>query len=153
MLVLCICFARIDYKSPSIGQYGSVWRAITIRHRHNRLIIVMLHVSNVSRSRRSCQYMHSCCPVFFPFNTEPPEGYDSGDVSPRSTSPISTTRVDKSELFAATYVMRFFLLLQPEGAGSHGPNHAFRCKVFKKPTPCHLCHQPILHKGSCCRGE
>ncbi|XP_018326675.1 uncharacterized protein LOC108737967 [Agrilus planipennis] len=41
------------------------------------------------------------------------------------------------------------LLLNPENA--HGPNHAFRCKVFKKPRPCHLCHQPILNQGSCCR--
>ncbi|GJQ86469.1 putative phosphotyrosine-binding protein [Trypoxylus dichotomus] len=43
------------------------------------------------------------------------------------------------------------LLLKPEGNGSTGPNHAFRCKTFKKPRPCHLCHQPIFNQGSCCR--
>ncbi|KAG5891533.1 hypothetical protein JTB14_012590 [Gonioctena quinquepunctata] len=39
-----------------------------------------------------------------------------------------------------------------DGGGlSQGPSHAFRCKTFKKPRPCHLCHQPILNEGSCCR--
>lgn len=47
-----------------------------------------------------------------------------------------------------TYYYYFF---QPES--SAGPSHAFRCKVFKKPRPCHLCHQPILNQGSCCRGQ
>ncbi|CAG4944815.1 unnamed protein product [Colias eurytheme] len=28
--------------------------------------------------------------------------------------------------------------------------HAFRSKTFKKPRPCHWCHQPV-HNGSCCR--
>nr|XP_022919173.1 tensin-like isoform X4 [Onthophagus taurus] len=43
------------------------------------------------------------------------------------------------------------LLLKPEGSNSPGPSHAFRCKTFKKPRPCHLCHQPIFNQGSCCR--
>ncbi|XP_074032700.1 focal adhesion protein tensin isoform X6 [Leptinotarsa decemlineata] len=44
------------------------------------------------------------------------------------------------------------LLLKSEDGGfSQGPSHAFRCKTFKKPRPCHLCHQPILNEGSCCR--
>lgn len=43
------------------------------------------------------------------------------------------------------------LLLKPEGNNSVGAGHAFRCKVFKKPRPCHLCHQPIFNQGSCCR--
>ncbi|XP_018561064.1 tensin isoform X3 [Anoplophora glabripennis] len=44
------------------------------------------------------------------------------------------------------------LLLKSEDSGlSQGPSHAFRCKTFKKPRPCHLCHQPILNEGSCCR--
>ncbi|CAH0557640.1 unnamed protein product [Brassicogethes aeneus] len=44
------------------------------------------------------------------------------------------------------------LLLKGENSASpQGPNHAFRCKTFKKPRPCHLCHQPILNEGSCCR--
>ncbi|XP_021929255.1 tensin-2 isoform X5 [Zootermopsis nevadensis] len=30
-------------------------------------------------------------------------------------------------------------------------SHTFRCKVFKRPRPCNLCHQPIHHQGSCCR--
>ncbi|XP_045471532.1 tensin isoform X6 [Harmonia axyridis] len=42
-------------------------------------------------------------------------------------------------------------LLQKEDVLPHGPNHTFRRKTFKKPRPCHLCHQPILHEGSCCR--
>uniref|UniRef100_A0AAR5QJF2 Uncharacterized protein n=1 Tax=Dendroctonus ponderosae TaxID=77166 RepID=A0AAR5QJF2_DENPD len=45
------------------------------------------------------------------------------------------------------------LLLKNEDAGgiSQAPSHAFRCKTFKKPRPCHLCHQPIINEGSCCR--
>ncbi|GLH00714.1 Uncharacterized protein GBIM_07005 [Gryllus bimaculatus] len=31
-------------------------------------------------------------------------------------------------------------------------SHTFRCKVFKRPRPCNLCHQPIHQQGSCCRG-
>ncbi|XP_049815293.1 SH3 and cysteine-rich domain-containing protein 2-like [Schistocerca nitens] len=30
-------------------------------------------------------------------------------------------------------------------------SHTFRCKVFKRPRPCNLCHQPIHQQGSCCR--
>lgn len=44
-------------------------------------------------------------------------------------------------------------MFQPEGNNSVGAGHAFRCKVFKKPRPCHLCHQPIFNQGSCCRGK
>ncbi|XP_052125905.1 tensin-1 isoform X4 [Frankliniella occidentalis] len=40
------------------------------------------------------------------------------------------------------------LLLKPDGESQ---NHVFRAKVFKKPRPCHLCHQPIHQLGSCCR--
>ncbi|XP_034231429.1 tensin-1 [Thrips palmi] len=40
------------------------------------------------------------------------------------------------------------LLLKPDGESQ---NHIFRAKVFKKPRPCHLCHQPIHQLGSCCR--
>ncbi|XP_063903475.1 tensin-1 isoform X5 [Zophobas morio] len=43
------------------------------------------------------------------------------------------------------------LLLKHEDSVTQGPSHAFRCKTFKKPRPCHLCHQPILNEGSCCR--
>ncbi|XP_049821809.1 tensin-1 isoform X7 [Aethina tumida] len=43
------------------------------------------------------------------------------------------------------------LLLKGENNAPQGPSHAFRCKTFKKPRPCHLCHQPILNEGSCCR--
>nr|XP_008194377.1 PREDICTED: tensin isoform X4 [Tribolium castaneum] len=43
------------------------------------------------------------------------------------------------------------LLLKHEDSVTQGPSHAFRCKTFKKPRPCHLCHQPILNQGSCCR--
>ena len=42
------------------------------------------------------------------------------------------------------------LCLQPE---ADTQSHTFRCKVFKRPRPCNLCHQPIHHQGSCCRGE
>ena len=42
------------------------------------------------------------------------------------------------------------LWLQPE---ADTQSHTFRCKVFKRPRPCNLCHQPIHHQGSCCRGE
>ncbi|RZF37876.1 hypothetical protein LSTR_LSTR007729 [Laodelphax striatellus] len=41
-----------------------------------------------------------------------------------------------------------YALIEPE---PDSQNHAFRSKVFKKPRPCHLCHQPIHHQGSCCR--
>jgi hypothetical protein len=44
----------------------------------------------------------------------------------------------------------FCLWLQPE---ADTQSHTFRCKVFKRPRPCNLCHQPIHHQGSCCRGE
>ncbi|XP_050309456.1 tensin-3 isoform X3 [Anthonomus grandis grandis] len=45
------------------------------------------------------------------------------------------------------------LLLKNEETGgiTQTPSHAFRCKTFKKPRPCHLCHQPIINEGSCCR--
>ncbi|XP_068904129.1 tensin-1 isoform X9 [Tenebrio molitor] len=43
------------------------------------------------------------------------------------------------------------LLLKQDDSVTQGPSHAFRCKTFKKPRPCHLCHQPILNQGSCCR--
>ncbi|XP_076270868.1 focal adhesion protein tensin isoform X7 [Rhynchophorus ferrugineus] len=45
------------------------------------------------------------------------------------------------------------LLLKNDDNGivAQGPSHAFRCKTFKKPRPCHLCHQPIINEGSCCR--
>ncbi|XP_030754213.1 tensin-2-like isoform X3 [Sitophilus oryzae] len=45
------------------------------------------------------------------------------------------------------------LLLKNEDSSgvAQGPSHAFRCKTFKKPRPCHLCHQPIINEGSCCR--
>ncbi|XP_061707161.1 SH3 and cysteine-rich domain-containing protein 2-like isoform X3 [Cydia pomonella] len=29
--------------------------------------------------------------------------------------------------------------------------HAFRSKSFRKPQPCHWCHQPVAGQGSCCR--
>ncbi|KAL4708099.1 hypothetical protein ACJJTC_009878, partial [Scirpophaga incertulas] len=29
--------------------------------------------------------------------------------------------------------------------------HAFRSKSFRKPRPCHWCHQPVHAQGSCCR--
>lgn len=38
---------------------------------------------------------------------------------------------------------------QKEGVGQA---HAFRSKSFKKPRPCHWCHQPVHNTGSCCRG-
>ncbi|CAH1644923.1 unnamed protein product [Spodoptera littoralis] len=37
---------------------------------------------------------------------------------------------------------------QKEGVGQA---HAFRSKSFKKPRPCHWCHQPVHNTGSCCR--
>ncbi|KAJ8729425.1 hypothetical protein PYW08_001006 [Mythimna loreyi] len=40
------------------------------------------------------------------------------------------------------------LLLQKEGVGQA---HAFRSKSFRKPRPCHWCHQPVHNTGSCCR--
>lgn len=40
--------------------------------------------------------------------------------------------------------------LQPE---ADSQSHAFRSKVFKRPRPCNLCHQPIHHQGSVCRGK
>ncbi|XP_061378898.1 tensin-1 isoform X3 [Danaus plexippus] len=40
------------------------------------------------------------------------------------------------------------LLPQKEGLAQA---HAFRNKVFKKPRPCHWCHQPVHNQGSCCR--
>ncbi|XP_053621802.1 tensin-1 isoform X1 [Plodia interpunctella] len=40
------------------------------------------------------------------------------------------------------------LLLQKEGVAQA---HAFRSKSFRKPRPCHWCHQPIHNLGSCCR--
>ncbi|XP_057652033.1 tensin-1 isoform X14 [Diorhabda carinulata] len=43
------------------------------------------------------------------------------------------------------------LLKNEENGGSLSQGHAFRCKTFRKPRPCHLCHQPILNEGSCCR--
>ncbi|XP_066256870.1 tensin-1 isoform X7 [Euwallacea similis] len=45
------------------------------------------------------------------------------------------------------------LLLKNEDSSGipQTPNHAFRRKTFKKPRPCHLCHQPIINEGSCCR--
>ncbi|KAJ4443492.1 hypothetical protein ANN_05164 [Periplaneta americana] len=41
------------------------------------------------------------------------------------------------------------MYLEPE---ADTQSHTFRCKVFKRPRPCNLCHQPIHHQGSCCRG-
>ncbi|OWR44592.1 tensin-3 [Danaus plexippus plexippus] len=40
------------------------------------------------------------------------------------------------------------LILKKEGLAQA---HAFRNKVFKKPRPCHWCHQPVHNQGSCCR--
>ncbi|XP_066902260.1 tensin-2 isoform X3 [Halyomorpha halys] len=43
------------------------------------------------------------------------------------------------------------LLLKGSDSPDSGQCHAFRSKVFKKPRPCHMCHQPILNEGSTCR--
>ncbi|XP_046676705.1 tensin-1-like isoform X4 [Homalodisca vitripennis] len=40
------------------------------------------------------------------------------------------------------------LLLKPE---PDTQSHAFRSKLFKRPRPCNLCHQPIHQHGSVCR--
>ncbi|PZC82374.1 hypothetical protein B5X24_HaOG210415 [Helicoverpa armigera] len=40
------------------------------------------------------------------------------------------------------------VLVQKEGVGQA---HAFRSKSFRKPRPCHWCHQPVHNTGSCCR--
>ncbi|XP_026329297.1 tensin-2 isoform X4 [Hyposmocoma kahamanoa] len=40
------------------------------------------------------------------------------------------------------------LILQKEGVAQA---HAFRSKTFRKPRPCHWCHQPVHNQGSCCR--
>ncbi|CAB3250004.1 unnamed protein product [Arctia plantaginis] len=40
------------------------------------------------------------------------------------------------------------LALQKEGVPQA---HAFRSKSFRKPRPCHWCHQPVHNQGSCCR--
>ncbi|KAL1123689.1 hypothetical protein AAG570_001462 [Ranatra chinensis] len=45
------------------------------------------------------------------------------------------------------------ILPDSKKADSDSQSHAFRTKVFKKPRPCNLCHQPILNQGSSCRGE
>ncbi|KAK4329369.1 hypothetical protein Pmani_000266 [Petrolisthes manimaculis] len=29
--------------------------------------------------------------------------------------------------------------------------HVFKAKKVKKARPCHVCHQPVLKLGSCCR--
>ncbi|CAG9858791.1 unnamed protein product, partial [Phyllotreta striolata] len=57
------------------------------------------------------------------------------------------------DLYYPLFIYVVFLFQNDEtfGGWSQGPNHAFRCKTFKKPRPCHLCHQPILNEGSCCR--
>ncbi|XP_061707160.1 SH3 and cysteine-rich domain-containing protein 2-like isoform X2 [Cydia pomonella] len=39
-------------------------------------------------------------------------------------------------------------LIQKEGVAQA---HAFRSKSFRKPQPCHWCHQPVAGQGSCCR--
>ncbi|XP_063529853.1 tensin-1 isoform X2 [Cydia strobilella] len=39
-------------------------------------------------------------------------------------------------------------LIQKEGVAQA---HAFRSKSFRKPQPCHWCHQPVTGQGSCCR--
>lgn len=43
----------------------------------------------------------------------------------------------------------YILLLQKEGTAQA---HAFRSKSFRKPQPCHWCHQPV-QQGVCCRGN
>ncbi|CAH2066745.1 unnamed protein product, partial [Iphiclides podalirius] len=40
------------------------------------------------------------------------------------------------------------LILQKEGTPQA---HAFRRKSFRRPRPCHWCHQPVHNEGSCCR--
>ncbi|XP_012546536.2 tensin-1 isoform X3 [Bombyx mori] len=40
------------------------------------------------------------------------------------------------------------LLTRKEGAAQA---HAFRSKSFRKPRPCHWCHQPVHNQGSSCR--
>ncbi|XP_059060648.1 tensin-1 isoform X3 [Achroia grisella] len=40
------------------------------------------------------------------------------------------------------------LIFQKEGVAKA---HAFRTKNFRKPRPCHWCHQPVQNQGLCCR--
>lgn len=45
----------------------------------------------------------------------------------------------------------FLLSFQPNTLEAQ--RHVFKAKKVKKSRPCHVCHQPIVKLGSCCRGE
>ncbi|KAK3852323.1 hypothetical protein Pcinc_041085 [Petrolisthes cinctipes] len=45
--------------------------------------------------------------------------------------------------------MCFVFTLQPSTVETQ--RHVFKAKKVKKARPCHVCHQPVLKLGSCCR--